>query len=214
VLIAVTDTGDGMSEEVRERAFEPFFTTKPTGAGTGLGLSMVYGFVKQSGGNIQLDGELGRGTTVRVFLPLAEAVRNAAEPARGKADGDGMPGGSETVLLVEDDPRLRRVASRRLRGLGYQVIEADNGTNALTLLAAHAEIAIIFTDFVMPGGMNGSELAEAALATNPAVKVLFTSGYAEPAARGKLRAGAWLRKPYTAIELAKTIRDVLGESPA
>jgi PAS domain S-box-containing protein len=214
VLIAVTDTGEGMSEDVRERAFEPFFTTKPTGAGTGLGLSMVYGFVKQSGGNIQLDSELGGGATVRVFLPLAEALRNATEPGRGKADRDVMPGGSETILLVEDDPRLRRVASRRLRSLGYQVIEADNGANALTLLAAHPEIAMIFTDFVMPGGMNGNELAEAAFAAKPAVKILFTSGYAEPAARGKLRAGVWLRKPYTAIELAKRIRDVLGEPTA
>jgi CheY-like chemotaxis protein len=213
VLIAVTDTGEGMSEDVRQRAFEPFFTTKPTGAGTGLGLSLVYGFVKQSGGNIQLDSELDRGTTVRVFLPLAEAVRSATEPARGKANGDVMPGGSEAILLVEDDPRLRRVASRRLRSLGYRVIEADNGANALTQLAAHAEIAIIFTDFVMPGGMNGNELAEAALAANPAVKILFTSGYAEPAARGKLRAGAWLRKPYTATELARRIRDVLREPP-
>jgi CheY-like chemotaxis protein len=211
VLVAVNDTGEGMSEEVRERAFEPFFTTKPTGAGTGLGLSMVYGFVKQSGGTIQLYSELGRGTTVRLFLPLAESVQGAAEPMRGKADQDLMPGGSETILLVEDDPRLRRVASKRLRSLGYQVIEAENGANALTLLAAHPEIAMIFTDFVMPGGMNGDELANAALAAKPTVKILFTSGYAEPAAaRRKLRTGAWLKKPYTAIELAKKIRDVLG----
>jgi PAS domain S-box-containing protein len=215
VLIAVTDSGEGMSEEVRERALEPFFTTKPTGAGTGLGLSMVYGFVKQSGGNIELHSELGRGTTVRIFLPLAEAVLNAAEPSRGRVDHDVIPGGSETILLVEDDPRLRRVASRRLRSLGYQVVEADNGANALTLLAAHVEIAMIFTDFVMPGGMNGNELAEAALAAKPTIKILFTSGYAEPVlARRKLQAGAWLKKPYTAIELAKRIRDILSESVA
>jgi CheY-like chemotaxis protein/two-component sensor histidine kinase len=214
VLIAVTDTGEGMSEEVRERAFEPFFTTKPTGAGTGLGLSMVYGFVKQSGGNIQLYSELGRGTTARVFLPLAEAVHNA-QPSKGNAEADVMPGGSETILLVEDDLRLRRVASRRLRSLGYQVIEADNGANALALLAARPEIGLIFTDFVMPGGMNGNELAEAALAAKPEIKILFTSGYAEPAAaRLRLRAGAWVTKPYTAIELAKRIRDVLGEPSA
>jgi len=215
VLVAVSDTGEGMSEEVRERAFEPFFTTKPTGAGTGLGLSMVYGFVKQSGGTIQLYSELGRGTTVRLFLPLADGVQSAAEPMRGKADQDAMPGGSETILLVEDDSRLRRVASRRLRSLGYQVIEAENGANALTLLAAHPEIAMIFTDFVMPGGMNGDELADGALAAKPAIKILFTSGYAEPAAaRRKLRTGAWLKKPYTAIELARKIRDVLGAAPA
>ena len=126
VLIAVTDTGEGMSDDVRQRAFEPFFTTKPTGAGTGLGLSMVYGFVKQSGGNVQLYSELGRGTSVRVFLPLAEGVQKTAGPTAGKADVDAMPGGSETILVVDDDPRLRRVVCSRLRGLGYQVIEADN----------------------------------------------------------------------------------------
>src|SRR5208282_1718484 len=109
------------------------------------------------------------------------AFRNAAKPRRGKVDGDVMLGGSETILLVEDDPRLRRVTSKRLRSLGYQVVEADNGANALTLLAAHVEIAMIFTDFVMPGGMNGNELAKAALAAKPDLKVLFTSGYAEPA---------------------------------
>src|SRR5208283_3967857 len=189
---------------------EPFFTTKPTGAGTGLGLSMVYGFVKQSGGNVQLYSELGRGTAVRVFLPLAEGVRHAAQPTASIVDVDAMPGGPETILLVEDDPRLRRVAGRRLRSLRYQVVEADNGATALKLLAAHPEIAMIFTDFVMPGGMNGNDLAEAAFAARPDVKILFTSGYAEPAvARRKLRAGAWLKKPYTALELAETIRDVL-----
>ena len=210
VLIAVTDTGEGMSEEVRQRAFEPFYTTKPTGAGTGLGLSMVYGFVKQSGGNVQLYSELGGGTSVRVFLPLAEGVQSAAQPTASIVELDAMRGGAETILVVEDDPRLRRVVSRRLRSLGYEVIEAENGANALGLLAAHPEIAMIFTDFVMPGGMNGNELADAAFATRPDIKVLFTSGYAEPAAaRRQLRAGAWLKKPYTAIELADRIRDAL-----
>jgi CheY-like chemotaxis protein len=146
-------------------------------------------------------------------LPLAEAAHNRAEPRKVK--GDVTPRGSETILLVEDDPRLRAVAGRRLRSLGYEVIEADTGANALTSLAAHPETAMIFTDFVMPGGMNGDELAEAALAAKPAIKILFTSGYAEPAiARQKLRAGTWLKKPYTAIELAKRIRDVLGEPQA
>jgi PAS domain S-box-containing protein len=210
ILISVTDTGEGMTEDVRQRAFEPFFTTKPTGAGTGLGLSMVYGFVKQSGGNIQLYSEPGRGTSVRIFLPLAAGVQEAAGPTAGSAEIDAMTGGSETILVVEDDPRLRRVVCSRLGALGYHVIEANNGSNALALLAAHPEIAMIFTDFVMPGGMNGADLAEAALAAKPDLKILFTSGYAEPAvARRKLRAGAWLKKPYTAVELAGTVRDVL-----
>ena len=212
VLIAVTDTGSGMSEEVRRRAFEPFFTTKPTGAGTGLGLSMVYGFVKQSGGNIQIYSELEQGTSVRIFLPLAESVQSSEEltPSAGKMDA--MPRGSETILVVEDDARVRRVTTARLRSLGYEVIEADNGAAAFALLAAHPKIAMIFTDVVMPGGMNGDELAEAALAAKPDLKVLFTSGYAEPAvARQGLGAGAWLKKPYTAAELAEKVREILSQ---
>ena len=181
VLIAVTDTGSGMSEEVRQRAFEPFFTTKPTGAGTGLGLSMVYGFVKQSGGNIQIYSELERGTSVRIFLPLAESVQSSEELAPSAGKMDAMPRGSETILVVEDDARVRRVTTARLRSLGYEVIEADNGAAAFLLLATYPKIAVIFTDVVMPGGMNGDELAEAALAAKPDLKVLFTSGYAEPA---------------------------------
>jgi PAS domain S-box-containing protein len=212
VLVAVTDTGSGMSEEVRQRAFEPFFTTKPTGAGTGLGLSMVYGFVKQSGGNIQIYSELGQGTSVRIFLPLAESVRTSEELAPGAGEMDAMPRGSETILVVEDDARVRRVTTARLRSLGYEVIEADNGAAAFALLAAHPKIAMIFTDVVMPGGMNGDELAEAALAANPDLKVLFTSGYAEPAvARQGLGAGAWLKKPYTAAELAEKVREILSQ---
>jgi CheY-like chemotaxis protein len=199
-----------MSEEVRRRAFEPFFTTKVTGGGTGLGLSMVYGFVKQSGGNIQIYSELEQGTSVRIFLPLAEAVQTNGELASGAAETGAMPRGSETILVVEDDARVRRVTAARLRSLGYEVIEADNGAAAFPLLAAHPKIAMIFTDVVMPGGMNGDELAEAALAARPDLKVLFTSGYAEPAiARQGLGAGAWLRKPYTAAELAEKIREIL-----
>ncbi|RFB79903.1 hybrid sensor histidine kinase/response regulator [Methylovirgula sp. 4M-Z18] len=213
VLIAVTDTGGGMSEDVRQRAFEPFFTTKATGAGTGLGLSMVYGFVKQSGGNIQIYSELDRGTSIRIFLPLAEAFQAGGELAAGHVDAGTLPRGSETILVVEDDARVRRVTIARLRSLGYQVIEADNGTAALALLAAHPKIAMIFTDVVMPGGLSGDELAEAALIARPDLKILFTSGYAEPAiARQGLGAGAWLKKPYTAAELAKKVREILHQS--
>jgi PAS domain S-box-containing protein len=211
VLIAVTDTGLGMSEEVRQRAFEPFFTTKLIGAGTGLGLSMVYGFVKQSGGDIQIYSELERGTSIRIFLPLAEAD-TSEELAPGAAETGALPRGSEAILVVEDDPRVRRVTIARLRSLGYQVIEADSGAAALALLAAHSEVAMIFTDVVMPGGMNGDELAEAVLAAHPDLKVLFTSGYAGPAvARQGLGAGAWLKKPYTTAELAQKIREILSQ---
>jgi PAS domain S-box-containing protein len=210
VLIAVSDTGAGMSAEVRQRAFEPFFTTKPAGAGTGLGLSMVYGFVKQSGGNIQLYSELEKGTSVRIFLPSAEPEKRAAEPAlRARGAGE-MPRGSETILVVEDDARVRRVTIARLRTLGYRVIEADNGATGLGMLADHPEIAMIFTDVVMPGGMNGDELAAAALVSRPDLKVLFTSGYAAPAIAAQgLDADVWLKKPYTAAQLAKKVREVL-----
>lgn len=206
VLVAVTDTGAGMTEEVRQRAFEPFFTTKPTGAGTGLGLSMVYGFVKQSGGNIQIYSELEHGTSVRIFLPLVAADQATEEPGSGAG---AMPRGSETILVVEDDARVRRVTTARLRSLGYQVIEADSGSAGLALLNANPSIALIFTDVVM----TGDELAEAALAVKPNLRVLFTSGYAEPAiARHALGKGAWLKKPYTAAELAEKVREIVGRT--
>ena len=172
---------------------------------------MVYGFVKQSGGHIQLYSEPGSGTSVRIYLPHAEAAQVEGAHAH---DGQGpeLPKGSETILLVEDDPRLRRVLSRRLRSLGYVVVEADNGAAAMTELAERPDIALLFTDMVMPGGMTGLELAQAALAMKPDVKVLFTSGYAEPAiARLGLSAGHWLKKPYTADELAQKIRQILNE---
>jgi len=208
VLIAVTDTGEGMPADVRHRAFEPFFTTKPAGAGTGLGLSMVYGFVKQSGGNIQLYSEPGRGTSVRIFLPLADSVEASREAPPRIAST--LPGGNEVILTVEDDARVRRVAIARLRSLGYRVVEAGDARAALAIVASTPAIALIFTDVVMPGGMTGDELARLALAERPDLKVLFTSGYAEPtiASQG-LGAGAWLKKPYTAAELAYKIRDVL-----
>src|SRR5271157_1323507 len=144
VLITVTDSGSGMSEEVLRRAFEPFFTTKPTGAGTGLGLSMVYGFVKQSGGNIQIYSEIGQGTSVRVFLPISESAGSSRERRTVEAPEANLPQGSETILLVEDDPRLLRVLSKRLRGLGYQIIEADSGVAALAQLATRPEITLVF----------------------------------------------------------------------
>jgi PAS domain S-box-containing protein len=212
VLIAVTDTGAGMTEETRKRAFDPFFTTKPAGAGSGLGLSMVYGFVKQSGGNIQIYSELGRGTSVRIFLPFAEAEREEKKQTTSNAQLAALPRGSETILVVEDDARVRRVAVARLRGLGYQVIEAENGVAGLATLSSHPEIAMIFTDVVMPGGMSGDELAEAALAVRPDVKILITSGYAEPEiARQGMGAGAWLKKPYSATDLAHKVRAVLDQ---
>ncbi|PTM43003.1 PAS domain-containing sensor histidine kinase [Bosea sp. 124] len=213
VLISVTDTGEGMSAEVRQRAFEPFFTTKGVGAGTGLGLSMVYGFTKQSGGHVQLYSEVGQGTSVRLFLPAANLAPSQAADAIAAAPAteDSLPGGSETILVVEDDARVRRVAVARLEDTGYRVLEAETGAQALRVLDTHAEIALLFTDIVMPGGMSGDELAREARLTRPGLKVIFTSGFAEPAVAVRELAAAanWLKKPYTAMELAVRIRDLL-----
>jgi nitrogen-specific signal transduction histidine kinase len=212
VLIAVTDTGAGMSPEVKQRAFEPFFTTKSVGAGTGLGLSMVYGFVKQSGGHIQLYSEVGQGTSVRIFLPAPVSTRVAAgRHANATADGGGILRGHESILVVEDDARVRRVAVARLKDAGYQVIEAATGAEGLALSAAHPEIRLLFTDIVMPGGMTGDELAKEVRMIRPDIKILFTSGYAEPSVAGRELAeeGSWLKKPYTARELAVRLRQLL-----
>ncbi len=212
VLISVTDTGTGMTPEVKEKAFEPFYTTKGVGAGTGLGLSMVYGFAKQSGGNIQLYSEPGQGTSVRIFLPAAQK-EEAGRPDQphGTAPVPAIPGGTEKILVVEDDPRVRRVAVSRLTDFGYEVVEAANGAEALEQLERHADVALLFTDVVMPGGMTGDELANQVRSTRPRIKVLFTSGYAEPAIAGRelAHSGSWLKKPYTARELAVRLREIL-----
>ncbi|MCB5202581.1 PAS domain S-box protein [Neorhizobium sp. T786] len=211
VLVSVTDNGVGMPAEVKQRAFEPFFTTKGVGAGTGLGLSMVYGFAKQSGGQIQLYSEQGQGTSVRIFLPAVQYATDMPPIAQPESPSKKLPGGSEKILAVEDDARVRRVAVSRLTDLGYEVIEAENGAHALERLREHSDIALLFTDVVMPGGMTGDELAEIVRAERPEIKVLFTSGYAEPEIAGRELAtsGNWLKKPYTAKELASRLRELL-----
>jgi nitrogen-specific signal transduction histidine kinase/CheY-like chemotaxis protein len=210
VLISVTDTGEGMSPEVRQRAFEPFFTTKPTGQGTGLGLSMVYGFVKQSGGHVQIYSDVGRGTSIRVFLPRAQAPRQAVDTTSA-ASATSLPRGRETILVVEDDLRVRRVTAARLRDTGYTVLEASTGIQALQQLEQHARIDLVFTDVIMPGGLTGDQLAQQIRTERPEIKVLLTSGYAEPmiAGREQAESGNWLRKPYTAADLAVRVRQLL-----
>ncbi|MDR5011743.1 PAS domain S-box protein (plasmid) [Agrobacterium tumefaciens] len=211
VQISVTDTGTGMTPEVKDKAFEPFFTTKDVGAGTGLGLSMVYGFARQSGGNVQLYSELGRGTTVRIFLPAAPNIAIPSEDATNDPPVTIACGSRERILVVEDDARVRRIAVARLVALGYGVVEASNGVEALEQLERHPDIDLLFSDVVMPGGMAGDELADRARGLRPDIKVLFTSGYAEPAVAGRQLAakGRWLRKPYTARELAVSLREIL-----
>jgi nitrogen-specific signal transduction histidine kinase/ActR/RegA family two-component response regulator len=211
VLLSVTDTGTGMTPEVRLKAFEPFFTTKPAGAGSGLGLSMVYGFVKQSGGQIQLFSEPGQGTTIRILLPLVAEARRATDHPAPQLEAFSARG--ETVLVVEDDRRVRHVTVARLRAIGYTVIEAENAPEALEELEANPSADLLFTDIMMPGGMTGMELAQHVRMKHPNIHILLTSGYAEPnLLEQELSEGtAWLRKPYTAVDLARRIRDLLDD---
>lgn len=208
VMLAVSDTGTGMTEEVMEHAFEPFFTTKPQGEGTGLGLSMAYGFVKQSGGHIRLYSEPGHGTTIKMYLPRSmeeEADMPAAEPAAAA-------GGHETVLVVEDEPDVRAAAVATLRDLGYDVLQANDGESALQVLHSRSDIALLFTDVIMPGPVTSTALAEEAKRMYPQIAVLFTSGYTHNAIvhSGRLDPGVQLlTKPYRREELARKIRRVL-----
>ena len=204
--LSVSDSGPGMPPEVQARAFEPFFTTKEPGVGTGLGLSMVYGFARQSGGFARIVSEPGRGTTVSLFLPRWEGALTQAEPEGGGTED--MKGRGETILVVEDDARVRQVTAQRLRSLGYRVREAGSGQAALDALEAHDGIALLFTDIIMPGGMTGRDLAAAVREKHPEVKVLYTSGYA--AQRGIAGPGeALLPKPYRTSELAMQLRRIL-----
>jgi CheY-like chemotaxis protein/two-component sensor histidine kinase len=211
VMVAVTDDGHGMPKHVLDHAFEPFFTTKEVGKGSGLGLSMVYGFVKQSNGHVAIYSEPGLGTTVRIYLP---AIPSAAGRAPSLVPMEStVVTGRESVLVAEDDPFVRSYAVTCLSRLGYRVIEAVDGREALQKLDEGARVDILFTDVVMPGGINGWELAERARTIKPGLKVLLTSGYALEtlAERGRLPAGAIiLNKPYRKVELAKRLREVLS----
>jgi PAS domain S-box-containing protein len=207
-MIEVSDTGTGIAPEAMARVFEPFFTTKEPGQGTGLGLSMVFGFVKQSGGHINVYSEVGAGTTFRLYLRRAsEATIEAAatQPAPAVAGGD------ETVLVVEDNPGIRRIVGRQLGQLGYRVIEANNAADALAVLAAEP-VVLLFTDIVMPGEMDGVELARTALARLPELKVILTSGFPEirVGSNGERLTGiSLLTKPYRREDLALIIRETL-----
>lgn len=212
VLVAVTDTGSGIAPDDLPRVFEPFFTTKPMGRGTGLGLAMVYGFVKQSGGHVSVYSEPGEGTTVKLYLPRLPSD-NALEAAGDVGDANTVSGGSETILVVEDDELVRRFAGGQLRALGYRVVEAHNGQQALEMLRAHDDIALLFTDVVMPGGMSGRQLADAAQEFRPELRVLYTSGYTENAIvhQGRLDSGVMLLpKPYRRADLARMVRRALN----
>jgi two-component system, NtrC family, sensor kinase len=205
VQIAVTDTGTGMSKDVIDRAFEPFFTTKATGQGTGLGLSQVYGFVKQSGGHVKIYSEVGEGTTIKIYLPrfmgkVALDEKRTVEPARGLT--------GECVLVVEDDADVRGYVADTLGSLGYDVLQAENAETALKLIDEYKGIGLLLTDVVMPG-MNGRKLAEAAVERRPGLKVLFMTGYSRNAIvhQGRLDPGVSLiQKPVTSENLATAVR--------
>lgn len=205
VRLSVSDTGSGMPEAVRERAFEPFFTTKEQGRGTGLGLSMIYGFAKQSSGLATIESTEGKGTTVTIYLP-----RHRVEPAAisaGDEEAAAGQGAGQVILAVEDDERLRKLTVARLEGLGYRVRSAASGAEALELLAADPAVDLVFTDVVMPGGMSGNELGLKLRALYPHIPVLLTSGYAEELTDKYLRI---LRKPYRLADLAAAIGDALA----
>jgi signal transduction histidine kinase/CheY-like chemotaxis protein len=209
VMVAVSDTGEGMSSDTITRAFEPFYSTKPEGQGTGLGLSQVYGFVKQSGGHVKIYSELGVGTTVKLYLPRSKAAPQWTSPARVEP----VEGGRETVLVVEDDEGVRAAVTDMLNDLGYSVLRAENAEQALQLLKQGLHADLLFTDVVMPGQLNTREFARIAKEILPALKVLFTSGYTQNAIvhNGKLDEGVeLLSKPYRKDDLARKLRNVLG----
>lgn len=208
-MIAVTDDGAGMSSEVMERAFEPFFTTKEVGQGSGLGLSMVYGFVKQSGGHISIYSRVGHGTSVKLYLPRVASPGDEGKAGPTEAKMGDL--GDYVVLVVEDEPKLRRVAVKMLDRLGLRSMQAENAQDALDILAAaHADV--LFTDIELPGGMSGTDLADAVLQRDPTIKVLFTTGYAREAALHKRWLQdhvPWLLKPYSHLDLARELHTLL-----
>jgi signal transduction histidine kinase len=208
VMIAVRDTGTGIPAALHDKVFEPFFTTKDIGKGTGLGLSMVYGFVKQSGGHIKIDSAEGRGTTFKLYLP-----RSAGEEVLEPAPFMSLQGGNETILVVEDDPLVRKTVIAAIEGLGYTTIAATNAAEALALVDEGRAFDLLFTDVVMPGGMNGRELAAEVARRRPGTPVLYTSGYTDNTIThdGRLDPDvALLNKPYRKAELAQKIREVLA----
>jgi len=209
VMLAVTDTGTGMSPGIIEQVFEPFFSTKPVGKGTGLGLSMVYGFVKQSGGHIKIYSELGQGTTVKIYFPRVQR----SEDLVTDADFGPVTGGSETILVAEDDEQVRATVVEMLGDLGYAVLKAKDAAGALSVIESGVPVDLLFTDVVMPGPLKSTELARHARERLPDIAVLFTSGYTENSIvhGGRLDPGVeLLSKPYTREALARKIRHVLN----
>jgi len=212
VMIAVSDTGTGIPARLIDKVFEPFFTTKDVGKGSGLGLSMVYGFVKQSNGHIKIYSEEGHGTTVKLYLPQAADVASVPDAFAAEAGHPGFEGGDKSILIVEDDTLVREYVVTQIRSFGYKTLAASNAIEALAIINGPDPIDLLFTDVIIPGGMNGRQLATAALLQRPELKVLYTSGYTENAIvhHGRLDAGVLLLpKPYLSSDLARMIRTAL-----
>jgi CheY-like chemotaxis protein len=212
VVVEVTDTGTGIPEAIRDKIFDPFFSTKETGQGTGLGLSMVFGFAKQSGGNIEVDSEEGRGTTFRIYLQKADFEASQIP----SADDLQSTGGTESILCVEDDASVRAYVIAQLESLGYKAIAASNAAEALAIADGGAEFDLLFTDVVMPGRMNGKQLAERMRLRRPSLRVLFTSGYTDHTIirDGRImRDVFFLSKPYRRPQLARMVRRSLDAPP-
>ena len=210
VMIAVSDTGKGIPGSLLDKVFEPFFTTKDVGKGSGLGLSMVYGFVKQSNGHIKIYSEQGHGTTVKLYLPQAADVADVPATETGIS---GSEYGDESILIVEDDALVRQYVVTQISRFGYHTLAASNAAEGLAIIDGAERIDLLFTDVIMPGGMNGRQFATEALKRRPALKVLYTSGYTDNAIvhHGQLDAGVLLLpKPYLSSDLARMIRTALA----
>jgi PAS domain S-box-containing protein len=208
VMLAITDTGIGISQEILDRVFEPFFTTKEVGKGSGLGLSMVYGFAKQSDGHVKIESTVGVGTTVRLYLPRTELPLDVREATSAE---DGLPDvGGRTILVVEDNAGVRGMTVARLAELGYRVLEADGVATALDILTATSPVDVLFTDVVMPGGMSGLDLARRARELRPTIKVVFASGYASTFPTTGDETGELLQKPYRDEDLNRALRRALS----
>jgi CheY-like chemotaxis protein len=210
VSLCVTDTGSGMTPEVQAQAFDPFFTTKPLGQGTGLGLSMIHGFVRQSGGQVRIYSEVGKGTTMCLYLPRWLGGMEADEAPASAAGPDA--GHGETVLVIDDEPTVRMLVAEVLIEAGYRVLEAADGPSGLDILRGEARIDLLISDVGLPGGMNGRQVADAARVVRPELKVLFMTGYAENAAvgNGMLAPGMEvLTKPFVMADLAHKVREMI-----
>jgi CheY-like chemotaxis protein len=213
VSVRVSDTGSGMPDDVIQHAFEPFFTTKPIGQGTGLGLSMIYGFARQSGGNVRISSVVGAGTTVSIDLPQDRGEAEGNAPATPRPPEMPRARAGETVLIVDDEPTVRMLVADVLEGLGYAAIEAADGLSGLKVLQSDVHIDLLITDVGLPGGVNGRQMADAARLRRPDLRVLFITGYAEGAAIGEGALGRGmhlLTKPFSMQSLADQIKSIIA----